>query len=79
MKVYIKTLWADDVRPLWANHDQREHLRRYLNDLGFYVLTGVDDSLDVYAIEYAEPIDILIAKKLLAKIKDLWYTKLTGR
>lgn len=77
-KVYIRTLWANDARPLWGNYEQRENLRRYLNEQGFYVLTGAGDSLEVYALEYAEDIDIAIAKNILAKIKKVWYSKLTG-
>jgi hypothetical protein len=71
-KVYIRTLWANDARPLWYNDSQREGLRRYLNDEGFYVLTGAGDSLDVYALEYAEPIDIRTLENILAKIKKVW-------
>lgn len=35
---------------LWDNEHQREHLRQHLNSLGFYVITGVDDSLEVSVI-----------------------------
>ena len=37
---------------LWINDEQRENMRKALNDVGFYVLTGADDSLEVYVIEY---------------------------
>lgn len=49
-----------------------------MNDMGFYVLTGAGDSLEVYAIEYAESADIRAMKNILAKIKKVWYTKLKG-
>lgn len=75
MKVYIRTLW-NDTEKLWDTEYQRDELRRYLNDLGFYVLTGAGDALDVYVIDAADPIDIRIAKKTLEKIHDLWYTQL---
>lgn len=79
MKIHVRTLWGDDDRPLWYNESSRRALQRHLNDLGFYVLAGVGDSLDVYVIEYAEPLDVLCAKNMLAKIKDLWYTELRGK
>lgn len=74
MKVYIRTLWAGDPKPLWSNYDQREGLRRYLNDEGFYVLTGAGDSLEVYALDYTEEWDIRLAKKALDKLAKLWHT-----
>lgn len=78
MKVYIRTLWGDDVKPLWDNDEQREALRRYLNDQGFYVLTGAGDSLEVHAIEYEEAFDIRFTKKVLDRIQNSWYI-LLGR
>lgn len=74
MKVYIRTLWPDGKFPLWDNVEQREALRKYLNDEGFYVLTGAGDSLEVHAIEYSEAWDIRAAKKALDKLGKLWYT-----
>jgi hypothetical protein len=78
MKVYIKTLWGDDTRHLWANETQRDSLRTYLNHEGFYVVTGAGDSLEVYAINYMEPIDIVISKNILAKLQNLWYAYIKG-
>lgn len=74
MKVFIRTLWADDLKPLWGNDAQREGLRAYLNGEGFYVLTGPGDSLEVYALDYTEAWDIKIIKKALDKIEKSWYT-----
>lgn len=73
MKTYVATLWSDNKKVLWTNIDQREALRKYLNDEGFYVLTGAGDSLEIYTISYAEPWDIRAAKKTLAKLGKLWY------
>ena len=73
-KTYIRTLWAGGKIPLWFNEDTREGLRRYLNDQGFYVLTGAGDSLEVYVIDYTEALDIRLAKKALDKFKKAWYT-----
>lgn len=73
-KVYVRTLWACDPKPLWSNYDQREGLRKYLNDEGFYVLSGAGDSLEVYAIDYSEEWDIKIMKKALDKLGKVWYT-----
>lgn len=78
MKTYIKTLWGNDPRPLWFNDDGRNALRLYLNDLGFYVLTGAGDSLEVYAIENLEPFDIRLMKKALDKISKTWYFCIAG-
>lgn len=74
MKTFIRTLWGIDPKPLWDNPAQRDALKEYLNGLGFYVLTGAGDSLEVYVTEYAEPLDIVLAKKALDKIKKVWYT-----
>ena len=71
-KVYIRTLWPDDGRGLWSNRDQREGLRHYLNDQGFYVLTGAGDSLEVYGIDYSEPLDVRAAKKALETLAHVW-------
>lgn len=76
MKTHIRTLWAGGKFPLWDNAEQREALRLYLNDQGFYVLTGIDDSLDVHAIDYTEAWDIRLLKKGLDKIQKSWYTLL---
>lgn len=73
-KIFIRTLWGNDPKPFWDNEDQREGLRRYLNDEGFYVLTGAGDSLDVHAVENSDPFDILIMKKALDKLTNVWHT-----
>lgn len=74
MKIYIRTLWGNDPKSLWSNQAQREALRLYLNEQGFYVLSGIGDSLDVHALEYYEPWDIKILKKSLDKCAKVWYT-----
>lgn len=74
MKIYIRTLWGNDEKPLWDNVAQRDALRQYLNDQGFYVLTGAGDSLDVHALDYTEPWDIVLLKKTLDKFSKVWYT-----
>lgn len=73
MKTYIRTLWGNDLKPLWYNEAQREGLRHYLNDEGFYALTGAGDSLEVYAIDYTEAWDIRFTKKALDKLGKAWY------
>lgn len=73
MKTLIRVLWGNDAKPLWYNENQRDALRNYLNDQGFYVLTSVGDSLEVYAIDYTEPADIRLVKKTLDKIQKVWY------
>lgn len=78
MKTHVRTLWGNDEKPLWESENEREALRLYLNDEGFYVLTGAGDSLEVYAIDYTEPLDIRLAKIALEKITKVWY-KLLGR
>lgn len=74
MKVYIRTLWGNDPKPLWDNDAQRDALRGYLNDEGFYVLTGAGDSLEVYAIDHTQEWDIRFTKKVLDKLQKSWYT-----
>lgn len=81
MKTYIRTLWPDKGKrgTLWTNDDQRNALRIYLNDMGFYVLTGIGDSLDVYAIDYEEPADIRYVKKVLDIAGKSWQTLMRGK
>lgn len=74
MKIFIRSLWGNDSKPLWESAAQRDALRLYLNEQGFYVLTGAGDSLEVYALEYYEPWDIKILKKSLDKCAKVWYT-----
>lgn len=74
MKIYVRTLWGNDEKPLWEGDAQREALRLYLNEQGFYVLTGAGDSLEVYALEYYEPWDTIILEKALDKLEKVWYT-----
>lgn len=76
MKIFLRTLWGNDPKPLWYGDAQRDGLRAYLNELGFYVLTGAGDSLEVYAVDYEEPTDIKILKKSLDKLQKAWYTLL---
>jgi len=76
MKIYIRTLWGNDEKPLWGNREQRDALRVYLNDQGFYVLTGIGDSLDIHVVEYADPWDVKILKKTLDKVSKSWYALL---
>lgn len=74
MKIYVRTLWNDDRRGGWFNDDEREGLRKYLNDMGFYVITGAGDSLDVFAVEPWTPLEIALIKKVLDKTRKSWYT-----
>ncbi len=48
MKIHLRTLYTQDG--YWSIEDERERLRDQLNELGFYVLHGIGDSLEVYAI-----------------------------
>ncbi len=48
-KQYVRTLYLQDH--YWKDDNGRERLRNLLNKLGFYVLHGRDESLDVYAIK----------------------------
>lgn len=67
MKTFIRTLTAlHDGRLLWHDLYEKEVWRKYLNSLGFYVITGTGDSLDVYAIPDEETLD---------KKNTSWYTK----
>lgn len=47
MKIHLRTLYADTH---WRREEEKESLREFLNSLGFYVLHGVDDTLEVYAV-----------------------------
>lgn len=49
-KIFIRTLGPYERYGWGANIHQREKVRSYLNSIGFYVLTRIDNGLDVYAI-----------------------------
>lgn len=70
-KVFVRTL----DKSLWINSTARDTLRRYLNDLGFYVLTGIDDTLVVYALKEEEPwlrhFVAIIVRRMLKRQIDL--------
>lgn len=74
MKTFVRSLWGNDPKPLWDNAAQRDALRGYLNDQGFYVLTGAGDSLEVYVTEDVTPWDIKIVEKSLDRLEKFWYT-----
>lgn len=58
---------------------QRDELRQHLNDLGFYVINGPGDALEVNVIGEYEPLDIKLVKKALDKIHKTWYALLKER
>lgn len=75
MKKFIRTLWSYSIRnkQLWRNEVEKEKLLKYLNDLNFYVLHGINDSLDVHVIEDNIPIDVRLIKYIedkMLKIKE---------
>lgn len=78
MKTFVRALWKDDPKSLWDNDAQRDALRDYLNNQGFYVLTGAGDSLEVYVLSDEVPYDVELLKKGLAKIQKTWYKILRG-
>lgn len=79
MKTHIRTLWGDDKRRAWWSHEnQRDALRNYLNEAGFYVLTGPGDSLEVYAIAYDEPVDVRYMRKILDIARRSWRSSIGG-
>lgn len=69
MKIFIRRLDNSPSRVLWFNEEHRERLRRYLNRLGFYVLTQDDGSLYVYAIRDDQPLDLRLYEVALKWIK----------
>jgi hypothetical protein len=78
VKVYVRGAQSFNQRglKLWRNEEEREQLRRELNDLGFYVLTSTYDTLDVYAIRYDT--ESFLSKKIkeLDKVLVSWYKDL---
>ena len=67
MKTFVRTLTAlHNGRMLWHDQYEKEIIRKYLNSINFYVLTGTGDSLDVYVIP--DQID-------LDELNVTWYTK----
>ena len=75
MKVFIRTIRNTDRKVYWISPIDRENQRRRLNEFGFYVVTGVDDTLDVYAIredDMSDVVDTVLAFVFL--IFSLWFT-----
>ncbi len=48
---------------LWHDEREKEALRKYINSLGFYVLTGTGDSLDVF---------VLSDNSIISDVKRIW-------
>lgn len=48
-KIFIRTLWG--YQHYWWDDSGRFKLRDLLNNLGFYVIHGTGDSLEVYALK----------------------------
>jgi hypothetical protein len=65
MKTFIRTLRPTSACPLWHNETERARVKQDLNDFGFYVLTGVGDSLDVYAICDEKPLELVLLEKIM--------------
>jgi hypothetical protein len=52
LKIFIRSLFPYDKWGWGTNEEKRFKLKRQLNRLGFYVLTGKDgNSLDVFAVK----------------------------
>ena len=72
MKTFVRTLWPNEgKKKVWEDEYQRDRLRNYLNSLGFYVLTGVEGSLDVYLIEDDEQYTLGQIQRILKTFLDL--------
>ena len=50
-RVFIRTLENTKTKTFWHSEGGMERLRAELNECGFYVIHGVGESLDVYAVE----------------------------
>ncbi len=50
-KIWIRKLFPFDKHCWGKDQNEMIRIRKALNDLGFYVLTGHKDTLDVYAIK----------------------------
>lgn len=72
MRVWIRTLWGELEPKLWHTSEGRHQLQSHLNQYGFYVLTGFEDSLDIYAISDNTPIDVLACRRMIMGIEQAW-------
>lgn len=77
MKTFVRTLSSlYNGRMLWHDIREKEALRRYLNSIGFYVLTGTGDSLDAYVIPDNKLSDEVTSKwKTLDELNSDWYDR----
>ncbi len=72
MKVFIRTLEPQERnKVLWDSEYKRLKLQSYLNRLGFYVLTGLENSLDVYAIKENDNYTIQDLQRILKTLLNL--------
>lgn len=72
-KLFVRTLWGEDKKHGWVNEAQRNDIKEYLNDQGFYVLSGPGNSLDVFVMQYDnEPIDIKYTVRLINFFVNQW-------
>lgn len=74
MKIHLKTLYGNSPKSFWLDWRGRDALRMRLNQKGFYVLTGIDDSLDIYLDVVRKPLDIRLIEKGLEKLAKICYT-----
>lgn len=71
-KIHLRTIFPCDQKVGWDNDEQRESLKQYLNDLGFYAVTQGHDWIEVYAIQSYTPVDVKLCKNLLKFVKNMW-------
>lgn len=79
MKVFIRKLENSPRSVLWYDDDHRERVRRYLNRLGFYVLTQDDGSLHVYALRDDQPLDVRLYEVVLKWLQGGMYGRNKSR
>lgn len=78
MKTFIRRVWGSDKNSFGVDEVQCENMRTYLNEIGFYVLTGPKNSLDVYSITDDVPTDVGYLRKVLDIAKQSWQNKIRG-
>lgn len=74
MRIWIRTLWGEIEPASWQTAEGRHQLQKYLNEQGFYVLTGFGDALEVYAISEDTPPDVATYRRIIATIERTWST-----
>lgn len=70
-KIFLRTLQNTPTKKIWYTREEMDRLRDYLNAQGFYVLHGVDETLDVYTIK-EDSLNLTVEVAFLLMLITTW-------